>query len=130
AGDVRVDGPQLFDEACLAGPIPEIEPGVDLEEQMPALAENFPPQCSGKVGEGDRSRPCATLETLPLLGEVLGEPRLIISEGDFDHTSLAPVEPSKKRCRCSRDRENLFRGPSRPTFPFREVHAALQGFES
>ena len=73
--------------ALLACPVPEVEPGVDLEQQLPARADELPPQLLGKVAERDRRR-SGPLEPLPLPGEVLGEPRLVVAECDLDRAAL------------------------------------------
>src|SRR5207245_7839988 len=109
--DVRIDGPQLLHEARLAGPVPEVEPGVHLKEQMPALADELSSQLFGQIAQGERRGPGRQLEPARLLGEVGRQPRLVVGESNLDGAALARLEPLEKSRGRSGHGEDFLRRP-------------------
>ena len=127
--DIRIDGSQFLHEPRRARAFPDVQPGVDLEEQAPVLADELPPQLVRQIAERDRRRPDGELEPSPLLGEVVRDARLELGERGLDSAPVARPEPRKKGGRRSRHDEDLLREAVPPAPRAREIQPALQGVE-
>src|SRR5262249_8734313 len=80
ARDLRVDGPELGHELLRARALPDVDLGLDLEEEAPVLAHELPPEVGGNVLDGDRPRVQVPLQAVELRHEVPIELRLQIAQ--------------------------------------------------
>src|SRR6185295_7425926 len=70
AGDVRIDAPQLTHEPFGAITVPDVDGGMDLQQELSAIADELALDLRRYVGEADRARREIALQALERRHEI------------------------------------------------------------
>ena len=79
ARHLGVDAPEVRDEALGAVPIPDVDTGVDLQQEAAARRDELAPELAGNVVHPDLARVQVPLEAVERAGKVTVD--LILQEG-------------------------------------------------
>src|SRR5206468_10062107 len=94
--DVRIGCSKVADEAPRAVAVPDVDGGMDLQQEAPGVAHELGPKLGRHVGEADLAGDEVVLEPLEALDEVAVELILQMGEGWLAHLDVGLTDLSNQ----------------------------------